>query len=385
MAAGAVTLALLAATSVLGRGAHMASSNGSVLPLWLACLAVGVLLAARRPGNAMGWCLLGAALSLGLTAIGGTVSVLDYRLHHAVPMGAVAVLLQPFWAPAIVLFSLCLLVFPDGHFSSRVVRWVTWLVLAASAVWMAGAFGIAAQALVTHSVRVDASGNLLTVDNPRGSWAWWGVVQYAFFLALGCSLIVWVVQQVPRYRGAGDEERHQMKWLMSGAVAAIAFGIVAALFGTGQTIGWLGGAGVAGLSVLPLSIAVGVTKFHLYDIDRVISRTLSYVLLTGLVVGVYAGVVTLATKVIGFSSPVAVAASTLVAAAMFNPLRKRLQRGVDRRFNRARYDAEQIVSAFAEGLRESVDPDVFVEQLMEVLHVAFEPSAAGLWIRREPR
>jgi hypothetical protein len=132
-----------------------------------------------------------------------------------------------------------------------------------------------------------------------------------------------------------------------------------------------------------VSIGIGVTKFHLYDIDRLISRTLSYVALTGLVVGVYAGVVTLVTKVVGFSSPVGVAASTLIAAALFNPLRKRLQRGVDRRFNRARYDAEQTVSSFAGRVREAVDPASVSDDLMDVVHAAFEPTAAGLWIRRE--
>jgi hypothetical protein len=146
----------------------------------------------------------------------------------------------------------------------------------------------------------------------------------------------------------------------------------------------MGGVALGGLTILPVSIAFGVTKFHLHDIDRLVSRTLSYVLLTGLVVGVYVGMVTLATKGIGFSSPVAVAASTLVAAALFNPLRKRLQRGVDRRFNRARYDAERIVSAFAGRVRESVEPGSVSDDLLDVVHAVFEPAAAGFWmIRRE--
>jgi hypothetical protein len=155
------------------------------------------------------------------------------------------------------------------------------------------------------------------------------------------------------------------------------------LFNGSESLGWVSGLGIGGLTVLPVSIAIGVTKYHLYDIDRVISRTVAYVLLTGCVVGVYVGLVTLVTKGIGFSSPVAVAASTLVAAALFNPLRRRLQRGVDRRFNRARYDAERTVSAFAERLRESVDPGSVSDDLMDAVQAAFEPSAACLWIRRE--
>jgi hypothetical protein len=101
------------------------------------------------------------------------------------------------------------------------------------------------------------------------------------------------------------------------------------------------------LAALPAAIGVGILKYHLYDIDRLISRTLSYTLVTGVLIGVYAGVVTLATRVLPFSSPVGVAASTLAVAALFNPVRHRVQRAVDRRFNRARYDAEVIVAAFA--------------------------------------
>jgi len=379
---GVVVLALGIATASLGRIAHMASGAGAgSMVAGVACLVVGVLLAARRPDNAMGWCLLACAFFLGLTGVAGPYSVLDYRMHHALPLGGLAVLLQPSWAPAIVFLGLSFLLFPDGHFSSRQVKWATWVVVATGAVWMAGAFGIATQTLLAHTVHVDRTGNLLAIDSPRGSWAWWGVLEIGFFLLLGASWVLWLVQQVPRYRRARDEERHQLKWLLSGATVALACGILTAAAGATT---WLDGIGVAGLAVLPVTIAIGATKFHLYAIDRLLSRTLSYLLLTGVVVGVYAGVVTLATKVIGFSSPVGVAASTLVAAALFNPLRKRLQRGVDRRFNRERYDAELTVSAFAARLRESVDPGSVSDDLIDVVHAVFEPNAASVWIRSGP-
>lgn len=172
-----------------------------------------------------------------------------------------------------------------------------------------------------------------------------------------------------------------MKWLLSGATIAIACGLLA---GYSLGNGLLGAIGIAGLVVLPISIAIGATRFHLYAIDRLISRTLAYVLLTGLVVGVYVGVITLATKVIGFSSPVGVATSTLVAAAIFNPLRKRLQRGLDRRFNREHYDAERIVAGFASRVRESVEVSSVERDLIGVLHAAFEPASAGIWTRGRP-
>ena len=116
--------------------------------------------------------------------------------------------------------------------------------------------------------------------------------------------------------------------------------------------------------------------------DRLISRTLSYAIVTGLVVGVYVGVVTLVTRVLGFSSPVAVAASTLAAVALFNPLRVRFQRVVDRRFNRAHYDAEATVSAFTARLRDAVDLETVRTELLEVVNRAVEPAHASVWIRR---
>jgi hypothetical protein len=379
LALGVVILALFVATLFLGRAAHLGGPvGGAYAVISVTTLVVGVLLAARRPDNAMGWCLLGAALFFSLSGVGGSVSLLDYRMHDTIPLGGVAVVLQPSWAPAIVFVGLSFLLFPDGHFSSRIVKWATWLVLAVGALWMAGAFSIAIHAVLTHTVRLDRTANLMVIDHPRGPWAWWGTVQGVFFVVVGASWVLWLVQQVPRYRRAADEERHQMKWLLSGATVALVCGTLS--FNDSGT-GWLASLGVAGLAVLPVSIAIGATKFHLYAIDRLVSRTLAYVLLTGVVIGVYVGVVTLATKVIGFSSPVGVAASTLIAAAIFNPVRKRLQQGVDRRFNRARYDAERTASAFAARLRESVDPGFVCSDLISVVHAVFEPNSATVWIR----
>jgi hypothetical protein len=118
----------------------------------------------------------------------------------------------------------------------------------------------------------------------------------------------------------------------------------------------------------------------LYDIDRIISRTVSYAIVTGLLVGVYAGLVLLATQVLSFSSPAAVAISALAAAALFSPLRVRVQRAVDRRFNRARYDADQTVAAFAARLKDAVDLDSVCDDLAEVVQQALEPAHMSIWV-----
>jgi hypothetical protein len=135
-----------------------------------------------------------------------------------------------------------------------------------------------------------------------------------------------------------------------------------------------------GLAALPVSMGVAILRYRLYEIDRIISRTLAYALVTGLLVGVYAGLVLLATHVLLVSSPVAVAASTLAAAALFNPLRRRVQRGVDRRFNRARYDAGKTVAAFAGRLKDAVALDAVRDDLASVVHQALEPAHVSVWI-----
>ena len=132
---------------------------------------------------------------------------------------------------------------------------------------------------------------------------------------------------------------------------------------------------------LDVAIAVAVLKYRLYEIDRIISRTLAYTIVTGLLVGLYAGLVLLATHSLSFSSPVAVAVSTLVAAALFSPLRSRVQRLVDRRFNRARYDADQMVAAFATRLKDAVDLDSVRDDLAAAVHKALEPAHVSVWIR----
>jgi hypothetical protein len=133
---------------------------------------------------------------------------------------------------------------------------------------------------------------------------------------------------------------------------------------------------------LPVGIGVGILKYRLYEIDRLISRTLAYTIVTGLLIGVYSGLVLLATQVLPFSGPVAVAAATLAAAALFTPLRRRIQRMVDRRFNRARYDADKTVAAFAARLKDAVDLDMIRNDLASVVQQALEPAHVTISIRR---
>ena len=135
------------------------------------------------------------------------------------------------------------------------------------------------------------------------------------------------------------------------------------------------------IAALPVGVGVGVLGYRLYAIDRLISGTLSYAILTGVLVGVFVGIVFLTTHVLPFASPIGVAASTFAAAALFNPLRLRVQRLVDRRFNRARHDTEAVVAAFTIRLRDSVDVDAVRDELVHAVEQAVEPSHASLWMK----
>jgi hypothetical protein len=132
---------------------------------------------------------------------------------------------------------------------------------------------------------------------------------------------------------------------------------------------------------IPAACAVAVLRYRLYEIDKIISRTLAYAIVTGLLLGVYAGVVLLTTQVLKVHTPVAVAASTLAAAALFTPLRSRVQHLVDRRFNRTRYDADQTLAAFAARLKDAVDQDAIRADLLGVVHRSLEPTHAVVWVR----
>jgi hypothetical protein len=131
---------------------------------------------------------------------------------------------------------------------------------------------------------------------------------------------------------------------------------------------------------LPVSMGVAILKYRLYDIDRILSRTVAYAIITGLLLGIYAGLVLLATQVLRFSSPVAVAASTLAAAALFSPLRRRVQRVVDRRFNRARYDADRTVALFAARLQDAVDLGTVRVDLQATVSASLQPAHASVWV-----
>jgi hypothetical protein len=164
---------------------------------------VGFVIAWRRPGNALGWCLVGATVAGALSQDGSLYAVAVYRLRHGtLPLGWVAMLAQPGWAIEIVLLGVAVLIFPDGRPASPLLRRVLWLYLAPALVWMGTAYVLTASAIVRHAIRVDSGGNLLALDNGHNSPAWWNVLQDAVFITIGLSGLLVLAGQVASFRRA---------------------------------------------------------------------------------------------------------------------------------------------------------------------------------------
>jgi len=381
---GCLTLALVAAEWPFAGLAHLGVNSSNQGPQWWTFTpfgVVGFVVAWRKPRNPLGWCLLGLAVAGALSEAGSFYAIAAYWVRRGtLPLGWVAMLAQPGWAVVIVLIGLTVLIFPDGTLPSARLRWVLWLYLAMGLVWMVSAYVITVNAILRHDIRVDSGGNLLALDNTASSPGWWNVLQNVLFVTLALSLLLSLAGQVASYRRSSGERRQQLKWLMGGFGAALV-GLVLGIT-LGNATGFWGVVGhVALLAILavPVSMGVAILKYRLYDIDRVLSRTLAYAIITGLLIGVYAGLVLLAQQVLRLNSPVAVAASTLAAAALFNPVRRRVQHAVDRRFNRARYDADEMVVAFAARLQDAVDLDAVRADLAGVVQAALEPAHLTVW------
>ena len=377
-ALGVLVLVLAIANLTLKGFDHQLSGSGtwSGIAIVVMYAGVGLVVARRQPRNPIGWLLLVfiALYVLGAGAV--EYAVLAYSLgHRGLPLAPAAVVLDTLQAPSLALFPPVILLFPDGRLASRRWRRVLWAyaVLTAYVSAVSVAQGIAAVA--GHDIHLGTNGNL-TSTGQLGGWlanppTWLVVPVLASIAAIGLSF---VARQVLSWRRAGGERRQQLKWLASGATLAVFSILLGVLIGSPVPL--------VGLPALPAAIGVAILKYRLYDIDRLISRTLAYAIITGLLVGVYAGLVLLATELLHVHTPVAVAASTLAAAALFNPLRLRVQLMVDRRFNRARYDADQTVAAFAARLKDAVDLDSVRDDLATVVQQALEPAHLSVWISR---
>jgi hypothetical protein len=374
------------------------SQNGWVANApWIAIAfvfaAVGVVLARRRPKNSIGWILIYAGLAFMLITDSSAYLILDYRTAHGqLPLGPVVLWLNPLGITSFLAIGLPILLFPEGHAPSHRWRWTLWAYIGIGLTATICSVGSTVAATIGHRIQINAAGNLTSLQHPTGVVAGLTSVGSLALVALLPILVLWVLRLTLSFRRSSGEQRQQMKWLLGGASATA---LTLVIFVAFSALGSQGGGGSGGsfvtdlaygvlvlaIASFPLGMGVGILKYRLYDVDRLISRTLSYAIVTGLLIGVYVGLVTLATRVLPFSSPLGVAASTLAAAALFNPLRRRVQRLVDRRFNRARYDAEATVAAFAHLVRDDVDLEVVSSEFVRAVQTSVEPAHVSLWLR----
>jgi len=341
---------------------------------------VGAILVTRLPGNPIGWLLLVGGAVLGLSFAATTPGV------TGLPGGIWLLWLGNLaWVPAIVLMGVLLpLLYPTGHLPSR--RWRVVVVVAIVAVALA-VIGIAFSPFSPGSgpagVRnpLAVSGALASALSLMGTAATLAVV--VCFPLAAASLVV-------RYRRASGVERAQLKWFafvaaligVAFAVAIVTSGATSGLLGVVSNAAWL--LLFVGLALLPVAIGIAVLRYRLYEIDRLISRTLAYAIVTVALLAVFGGAILLLSALLSpltGGNTLAVAGSTLLVAALFQPLRRRVQGLVDRRFNRRRYDAHVALDAFTARLRDEVDLETLQESLLTLVEATLEPTTVSLWLR----
>lgn len=335
-------------------------------------IAVGGFIVATRPSNPIGWLFsaIGLLWLLGEVAYNWASAETDPN-HLFLPLASLYS--DSYWIPGIGLLSVAVMLFPSGRLPTP--GWRPAFVL----VVMGLVLAFARAALATS---VQAGDHGLLVHNPIGlsavgfvsSGDEWPMLLYLFIAAI-TSLVSFVV----RFRSSEGVERQQLKWMVLAVPALVAGWVLA-----GFAEPWPLLANVlrtGSMALIPIAAGLAITRFHLYDVDRVITRTTAYAMVTGVLLIVYAGIVIGLGRLLPDSSDLAVAAATLTAAGLFRPVLRWARRVVDRRFNREQYDAERAVVSFADQLRDEVDPEQVLVNLISVVERTVAPGDVGLWLR----
>jgi hypothetical protein len=354
--------------------------------LVLAFSSVGALIVARRPGNGVGWILCAGGLTIGATTLASGYAVFSLTGPSGLPATEWAAWFAYWiWVPGVgPAMTFGLLMFPDGRLPSRRWRVVGWLSVVALVTLACGsAFTpgpLSDYPEINNPVGLAPLEGSVLEDGGFG----WGL--------LSASVVLSAVSIAVRYRGATGEERQQIKWLaFAGVLIAVGWSAswVAqdATFASGGLLGVVSLLlGVTSLLGIPVAVGIAILRHRLYDIDLVINRTLVYGSLTVLLALMYFGIVT-ATQAIfqsltGQEQPqLAIVASTLVIAALFNPLRRQIQAYIDRRFYRRKYDARKTLEAFSSTLRDETDLEALSDELVGVVRETMQPAHASLWLR----
>jgi hypothetical protein len=360
------------ATGTIGGPDLTAGDRIAPLPLSLFA-AVGGLLAFRRPGNPIGWLLIGFAL---LQVAGGTSPLLAYSDRVPTTISRTANWFGSWsWVPSIAGLGLVIVWFPDGRLPSRRWRPVLLLLLA----------GIAGGFLIGGLLWPLRGEDLLAVGDQWPGAA--GTVAFPVLMAMVAGFVGALAAAVVRSRRGDAVTRLQMKWLLFGA-ALLAAALVVASISDGpygpQMPQWISDMlGMTGLTAVPVAIAIAVLRYRLYEIDRVISRTVTYLIVVVVLAGAYAAAVIVLQgllRPLTAESDLAVAASTLLVAALFGPLLRRVRAMVDRRFNRAHVDVQTQLEQLSVRLREELDTPTIADDLLATVRGTLQPATCGLWL-----
>jgi hypothetical protein len=368
----AVTLAVTRPLTV----GVLAEGAAKALAFPLGYATIGLVLSLRRPANPIGWLFAAAGLAWSLPI--PVEPWLDRLVGEGRPLPLVAQAAAVYgefsWAPATVLgVILPALLVPGGRLRSR-----RWRPVAATGV-AAGALVLVGGVLAPARLEDLQIANPFGLAGPAGTLA--AMAAVAGFLLWAASMVASVACVVLRFRASRGVERQQLRWVAAGAAAAVA-GLLAGAATPQGTV--LSSVLYSSVLCIPLAVAVAVLRYRLWDLDRLVSRTVTYALVTALLVVPYLLIVPAVSRLAGDTGNLAVAATTLAAVAAFTPLRRRTQDLVDRRFNRRRYDAARTVAAFAARLRDQVDLDALEAELLAVVDQTVQPTRASLWLRPPP-
>jgi hypothetical protein len=380
-------------TLLFAGGLYVALPSALGLLFFVPYALIGTLLAIRRPGNSIGWLLVSIGWMLALLDIAPIDATAEQFASGTVPwsQAVIAVVSGGTTVKAlfILLFALAV-VFPSGRLPggswARILR----------VVLVIGAGVVAVSALApTITVGLTGSGESYNVTNPIAiapTASIWRLLDLSSLtLPVVILMVLGTVSLGVRHRRAVGIERQQLRWVVAAIavlVAALPGGFVLSLLvpstgNAGSGLAWTGA--IVGWPLVPIAIGIAVLRYRLYEIDRIIARTIAWAVVTALVAALFAALVLTLQALLApltRSNDLAVVASTLVVAGLFQPLRRRIQRVVDQRFNRPRYDAERTGAALAARLRDEVDLEVLHADILATVGATLEPSSASLWLRR---
>ena len=344
------------------------------LGMMLLFLSLGPIILWKANGNRVGWAFSAIGLSMLCAAIAGGVADRGMLVGGAIG-GA-------FWLSWIIGLGLLVLWFPTGEVPTPRWWWLEWL-----------GFSLVAMTFVTYTFTdqlcIDSDGACLGwVDNPIGisgmpnpEYGWLSIPLFSLYPVFMGAV---VFSLFLRFRRARSVERLQLKWFLLACGSAVIALITEFVFdgiGIGESPWWLDAWVSLSFLAIPIAAALAILRYRLYEIDRIISRTVSYALVVGILAAAYLGALTWLTSLLPDLSQLVVAAATLGVAFLFNPLRRRVQAAVDRRFNRSRYDAQRVMDRFGETLRDEVDGREVTQGWVDVVSGTMQPAVVGVWVR----